>query len=542
MISQLWNLRWQVGRKLGIAVISVGIATGLTLVLRRWINLPYWFLFLIAGIGSAWIGGRTAGWTAVVLSTLVSDYFFVPPYGSMDIAPEELPYFIVFALAMLAGNWFGGWRQRAEATMQEVQAELTSRVEAGGAELQKVSAALRSEVSHREQAEHERRVAELRWRAVFANSVVGMALADESGRIIASNGRFIDLVEAPTTGAREGALADCLSPSIHTEFANQFAGLLAGRRQRIELEFQRQAVNPVAVWLRMHVALVAGTPEFPRFVIAFCEDVSERRRTEEALLEARSNLAHAARLTTIGELTASIAHELNQPLSAIVTNGNACLRWLGSETPNLREAGNTLNWIMRDARRASDVISRIRTLMRKGDANLSPVGFNDIVREGLEMMMGELSRRKVEVSTELDPQLPSIRGERIQLQQVFLNLTLNAVEAMATISDRPRQLLVRTSRQAGDICGIEVEVSDSGPGVDEQDIGKLFSAFFTTKPEGTGLGLWISQSIVESHAGKLLARRNPQHGMSFRLLLPCEPAAHDTGSIAGEDFAVRAAH
>jgi PAS domain S-box-containing protein len=534
MIARRWGYWRLIGRKLEIAFISVGAALGCSLLLRHWIDFPYWLPFLIAGIGSAWIGGRAAGWTAVILSTLAVDYFFNRPYYSLSIAPDDLPYFITFALAMLAGNWFGGWRQRTEAAMQEAQAELASKVRAGGAELKKVSEALRSEVSQREQAE-------LRWRAVFDNSVVGMALADESGSIIASNLRFVELVGAPEAGAQAHRLAEYLPGSQHAEFDPQLAELLGGRRQQIEMEVHRQAAGGAAIWLRMHVALVAGTPEFRRFLIAFCEDATERKRTEEDLLVTRSSLAHAARLTTIGELTASIAHELNQPLAAIVTNGNACQRWLGSETPNLREAIHTLNWIMRDAKRASDVIARIRAMMRKGEPHWHCLSFNDIVREGLEMMQSELGRRKVLVATELDPQLPQIRGERIQLQQVFLNLTLNAIEAMTAVTTRPRQLLIRSAAQTtGADAGIMVEVSDSGPGIDEEDIDKLFTAFFTTKPEGTGLGLWISHSIVESHSGKLLALRNPQYGMSFRLLLPCEPnTAPDPSSIAGEDFVVR---
>ncbi len=539
MPLKLRGRRAAFGRKLEMAFFSVGAALGISLLLRQWFVLPYWFPFLAAGIASAWIGGRVAGWTAVILSTLAYDYFFNRPYYSLAIDADELPYFIAFTISMLAGNWFGAWRKRSDNAMQQARDALASQVEVGGVELEKVSEALRAEVSSREQAEQERRIAELRWRAVFDNSVVGMALADEDGNIFASNERYLKLIDAEQAGMGRRGLKEYLSAPHRDDFDAQLAELLAGRRQRIEMEVQPQPARISAVWLRIHVALVAGTPEFPRFLIAFCEDASERRRTEEALHAARNSLAHASRLTTIGELTASIAHELNQPLSAIVTNGNACLRWLGGETPNLREAGNTLNWIMRDARRASDVIARIRALMRKGAPRWDAVDVNDIVREGLEMMQGELTRRKVEVSTQLDPQLPPIQGERVQLQQVFLNLTLNAVEAMSGITTRPRQLLIRSARQEGDQPGILLEVIDSGPGVEEADLDKLFSAFFTTKAEGTGLGLWISQSIVESHSGKLLATRNAQYGMCFRLLLPCEPAAaDDTRSIAGEDFVV----
>lgn len=529
--------RASVVRRVEVAFVSVGAATGLNLLLLRWIEFPTWFPLLLAGIASAWVGGRVAGWTAVILSTLCYDFFFTRPIYSFTVEPDDLPYFIAFTISMLLGNWFGAWRKSTDTALQQARDALAAQVQEGGAELEKVSEALRAEASSREQAEHERRVAELRWRAVFDNSAVGMALAGEDGRIIASNGHYQRLAGRQPGAPPGDDLEQFLPEARRTEFGTRLAELLDGRRQRIDMEVQRQAVDGTAAWLRIHIALVAATPEFPRFLIAFCEDASERRRTEEALLTARSNLAHAARLTTIGELTASIAHELNQPLAAIVTNGNACLRWLAGDTPNLREAGNTLNWIMRDARRASDVIARIRALMRKAAPRWETVHLNDVVREGLEMVQGELGRRKVEVTTELDPQLPAIHGERIQLQQLFINLALNAIEAMSAVTTRPRQLRVRSVRQVQDGDGVELEVSDNGPGVDEADLDKLFSAFFTTKAQGTGLGLWICQSIAESHSGRLLALRNAEHGMCFRLLLPREQLLdEDARSIAGEDF------
>jgi PAS domain S-box-containing protein len=522
--------------RLEIALLSVAVALGLSLLLRPW-HFPYWFAFLVAGVGSAWVGGRVAGWTAVILSTLACDYFFQRPYYSLAIDPEDLPYFIVFALSMIVGNWFGTWRKNTEGAQQRKRVELETRVQVGSIELQKVSEALRSEVSSREQAEHERRLAELRWQAVFDNSVVGVVLADERGRIISTNQRYRRLIGRVEYDIIGHELADYISESHRGAFSAQLAELLGGQRQRVELEIPHRNQGGDPIWLRTHIALVAGTEDFPRFVTAFCEDISDRKQAEEALLAARSELAHASRLTTIGELTASIAHEVNQPLSAIVTNGNACLRWLTSETPKLREARDTVNWIMRDAKRASDVIARIRALTRKGEPQWDSININDLIREGLELVQTELARRKVEVSTRLDPQLPPIHGERIQLQQVFLNLALNAIEAMAVVSDRPRRLTISTAPRPGAEPGIAVEIRDSGPGVAPEDLDKLFTAFYTTKTEGTGLGLWISQSIIESHSGTLSASLNPDHGMRFSLSLPCERAsAHDPGSIAGEDF------
>jgi PAS domain S-box-containing protein len=503
-----WRARKTVGWRLEIAVLSVTAALCLELLLRKWFGVPYWFPFLVAGIASAWIGGRVAGWTAVIASTLACDYFFNRPYYSLAIDPDDLPNFILFSLSMMVGNWFGNWRRNAEASLRLA----------------------------REQAESERRVAELRWQAVFDNSVVGTALADERGGIIAANRYLLSLLGAEGRDFRGLGLDGLIAAPRRAQFQAQFAELLKGQRQRIDLEIQHPP-GAAAAWLRVHVALVPGQPEFAPFVVAFCEDISEQKRAAEALLAVRAELAHATRMTTIGELTASIAHELNQPLSAVVTNGNACLRWLEGKPPHLGEAVRTVNWIMRDARRASDVIARIRALIRKTRPRLDTVDFNAIVREGLELVRNELHGHKVAVAAELDPQLPPIQGERIQLQQVFLNLVLNAIEAMAAVADRPRQILVRTAAARGDVRGIVVDVTDNGAGVAAGDIDRLFSAFFTTKAEGTGLGLWICHSIVEGHAGKLRALRNREQGMTFRLELPCEPpVVHDASMIAGEDF------
>lgn len=540
MISFLLNPPNKVSHRLMAAFILVGAALGLTLILRRLLDVPYWFPFLVAGIASAWIGGRVSGWTAVILSTLACDYFFDPPYYSLAVDTDQLPNFIAFTIAMLAGNWFGAWRKRADMQSKQTRDELASRVQAGGVELEKISEALRSEVHQRERAEQGRRVAELRWRAVFDNAVIGVALADERGHIMSSNEPYLRLLDVCRSDLLGSRLDEYAAESSRAEFKTRLAELLGGRRKHLEIEIERQVPGRAAAWLRIHIALVAGTAEFPRFFIAFCEDNSERKRTEEALVAARANLAHAARLTTIGELTASIAHELNQPLSAIVTNSNACLRWLGGGSDaNLPEAQSTLNWIMRDAKRASDVIARIRALMRKSEARFETLDFSDIVRDGLEMIQGELRRSKVEVAIEIEAQLPRIQGDRIQLLQVFLNLSLNAIDAMANVYAHPRLLTIQAARQAGDVDGILIDIRDSGCGVEEADIDKLFTSFFTTKAEGTGLGLWISRSIVEAHAGQMFASRNSPHGMSFRLLLPCQPwsaSAHDILSIAGEDF------
>ncbi len=524
------------GWRLEIAIFSVGAALGLNLLLRLWLPVPYWFLFLVAGIASAWTAGRVAGWTAVVLSTLACDYFFDQPYYSFAVAREELPEFIAFSASMIAGNWFGAWRRNTEKAMREAREELASRIEAGGVELEKISEALRTEVTHREQAEHDRRLAELRWQAVFDNATVGIALADEHGVIISANQQFVRLVTPDEREIRGQGLARFIAGTAATDFRAEFAELFKGGRQRIDREIERVG-DAGSTWLRAHIARVPGRLEFPRFMIVFCEDISEQKSAAEALTVARAELAHASRLTTIGELTASIAHELNQPLAAVVTNGNACIRWLSSDQPNLHEARNTINWIMRDAKRASDVISRIRTLIRKGEPRWGDVDFNQIIREGLELVQSELHRKAIEVSLQLDPQLRPIQGERIQLQQVFLNLVINAIEAMATVADRRRLLHIKSAQRLGEKPSIVIEIRDTGPGIAKADMDRLFTAFYTTKAEGTGLGLWISQSIIEHHSGKLTPVPDPDQGLSLLIELPNDPAPPQLAeSIAGEDF------
>ena len=504
-----WFSRGSIGWRLEIGVFSAVVALGLVLLLRQFFALPYWLPFIVAGIGSAWVGGRLAGWTCVLLSTLAVDYFFNRPYYSLAIDPDDVPYFIAFAVSMMGGNWFGTWRRATESAMKLA----------------------------REHAESGRRIAELRWQAVFDNSVVGTALADEHGVILSCNRCFAAQfgVESGAPGGR--LLRDCFSESASTGARDALSELLAGRRQRVEFELQRQT-DQAPQWLRVSASAVAAGTDFPRFITVFCEDVTEYKRAGESLVAARAELAHASRLTTLGELTASIAHELNQPLAAIVTNGNACLRWLAGERPNLPEAVNTVNWIMRDARRASDVIARVRSLLRKNVPHAGTVDFNEVVTDSLDLIDNELRRRKVSVSTQLDPALPAILGERVQLQQVFLNLALNAIEAMAAVTDRPRQLRITTAAQKAEAGGIVINVIDNGPGVAEADLGRLFTAFFTTKAEGTGLGLWISKSIIENHAGRLVAGAAGEHGMRFSIELPCEPLpADDPSLIAGEDFA-----
>jgi C4-dicarboxylate-specific signal transduction histidine kinase len=249
----------------------------------------------------------------------------------------------------------------------------------------------------------------------------------------------------------------------------------------------------------------------------------ERRCAEVALKKTESELGRVARVTTMGELTASIAHEVNQPLAAVVTNGNACLRWLAADPPNFDEAREAIRRIIRDGNRASDVIARIRTLLKKGEPVARRLDCNLVLREIVALTQSEMAQRGTSLQTDLAANLPAVTGDRVQLQQVLLNLVMNALDAMSTLSDRPRVVRIRTAKTEPN--SILVAVEDSGVGLDPKQMARLFDAFYTTKAEGLGMGLSISRSIVEAHGGKLWATPNTGHGATFQFTLPIEEGA-----------------
>ena len=247
-------------------------------------------------------------------------------------------------------------------------------------------------------------------------------------------------------------------------------------------------------------------------------DVTAAKRAEEAVQEAQAALAHVTRMATLGELTAWISHEVNQPLTGIVTNGAACLRWLDKAPPALDEARRSVEDMISDARRASEVIHSIRALSKKTDAEKVPLDINDVVREASRLVQREAITHGASLRLELAQELPSILGDRVQLQQVIINLVINAIQAMASVTDRPRTLLIRS--QKSEDGRVLVAVRDSGTGIEAKSVNKLFKAFFTTKPSGMGMGLSICRTIIEAHSGQVSAANNSGPGATFQLILP----------------------
>ena len=262
---------------------------------------------------------------------------------------------------------------------------------------------------------------------------------------------------------------------------------------------------------------VAGTT----FVIpasALIASLSEQKRAEEALREAQADLAHVTRVTTLGEIAASIAHEVNQPLAAVVANAEACLRWLDRGTPDLDAARRSVEWIIDDAIRAGEVIRRVRALANKSDVEKAPLDINDVVKEVIALVQGELVSHRVSLRMEFANALPVVPADRVELQQVVINLVMNGIEAMQSVADRPRELLIRSLQD--ETQQVLVSVTDCGVGISAENADRLFNAFFTTKTNGMGMGLSICRSIIEAHGGRLWASANLPHGATFQFTLP----------------------
>jgi hypothetical protein len=311
-------------------------------------------------------------------------------------------------------------------------------------------------------------------------------------------------------------LRSMVHPEDMPSYDAQFARLLAGNN--LETSFRVVTARGAVKHLRSVCHIIEWKDGRP-VCFGAVQDVTETVVAEEALNRARSELAHVARAATLNALTASIAHEVNQPLSGIITNASTCVRMLDADPPDVDGARQTARRTIRDGRRASDVITRLRALFGRKEFTLEPMDLTEATREVIALSLSDLQRNRVMLRSELADDLPPAVGDRVQLQQVMLNLILNASEAMAGVEDRPRQLLIRTEREEGD--RVRVTVRDTGAGIDPQSVDKIFDAFYTTKSSGMGIGLSVSRSIIERHHGRLWAEPNEGQGATVAFSIPC---------------------
>jgi signal transduction histidine kinase len=322
----------------------------------------------------------------------------------------------------------------------------------------------------------------------------------------------------------QGELGVIVAAAERADFPRQTETLLltvAANQASIGLHEARLLSHQKRVASELDQRVVQRTAELAAANQELKRELAERRLLEERLAKARSELAHVARATSLGVLTASIAHEVNQPLSGIITNAGTCLRMLAADPPNVDGARETARRTIRDGNRASEVITRLRSLFSKKSVTPQSIDLNEATREVIALSLSELQKDHVILRPELADDLPLVTGDRVQLQQVILNLLRNATDAMSAIDDRPRDLLIRTESDNDD--RVLLSVTDVGVGFEPQAADKLFEAFYTTKNEGMGIGLSVSRSIIERHHGRLWATPNNGPGVTFSFSIPCQP-------------------
>jgi len=487
-------------RRYGIAFFSIAAALGLARIFL-YFHLPQPFTaFALSAIAiTFWYGGTKAGILSALLASIVR-YALEPGVGAIPLAFYDLA-FVIFALLM--------------SMVTRARDDLEERVAKRTADLTHANEDLKLEITERKQAEY-------LIGQVFECSPDGISIIGKDYRYRRVNPvyernwgvpaeKIIGMHVSDLTGNE--AFEQKLKPNLDRCFAGEdlryadwFSDVL-GRRRYLSLSYS--PLRPDSH--RVEAALV------------IVHDLTNHMLDSEKLRQAQSDLARISRVTTMGELTASLAHEVNQPIAAAITNANTCLRWLSRDRPDVEEAREAASRIVKDANRAADIISHIRLLFTKGSPQQELVDVNQVIREMFALLRNEANRYSITIRTDCSSDIPKIMADRVQLQQVLMNLMLNAIDAMTDVN-MPRELTIKSEPAEND--RILISVSDTGTGLPAQQASQIFDAFFTTKNHGTGMGLSISRSIVESHDGRLWAENNSPRGARFCFTLPVKDEAN----------------
>ena len=462
----------------GLALFFVATALLWSYLLHPLLSNSFLVLFLAAVIASAWFGGEGPGLLAVFISSLAVDYFFFPPIHSLRMNLETIPYFLTFLLSAVAVSRLSAARKNSEEKQKAHLDELF------------------------EQAPEAIMLLDLEARAVRINEEFSRLFGYTPQEIVGRQGM------------------DMIVPAELQEQAIRSRQSLA-RGERVSLETIRKRKDGSLFSVsELAVPIIFGGERISDYVIF--RDISESKKAAEALQRAQAELAHLSRVTTMGELVASIAHEVNQPIAGVVTNGGAAVRWLSLNPPDMEEVREALQRMIQDANRAGAVIKRIRAFLEKNPPQQVRLDLNEVIRGVLFLTERELRSGGIVLRTELAAELPSVLGDRVQLQQVMLNLIMNGIDAMSEITDPPRELFIKSSLDSDSVL---VQVRDSGTGLDTEKVDRVFEPFFTTKPQGLGMGLSISRSIIEAHGGRLWVDSRSSPGADFRFTVPTADSA-----------------
>ncbi len=476
-----------VAKPIGIAGFFVLLALLWTFPLQHVIAYPFVFLFFGAIMCSAWFGGYTAGSMAVVLSSLVVTFFFVPPFYSMTIAREFRSYVAAFALCAIAIAMVSSSRRRSETAVRVARDQLEIRVQERTAELQR---------SNLEITERERQL-----RLLTEAIPQQIWRTDADGAVEYCNGNLVEYVGMDTNDLRGQVLFNCFHPEDATQFYQSWS---AARIANKTFEVQARVVgaNGKYRWF-----LIRSNPQFAANGEVLCWygvhiDVEDQRQAQQELLVAQDDLARLSRTLSMAEMAASIAHEINQPLTALVSDAHACRRWLALQPANLERAIASSERIVRESSRASEVVSRIRSLFSKSAYVRESTDINNLIEDIVRLLRDEAMRNGISIKLRLSKDVPPLMLDPVQIRQVILNLATNGMEAMATT---PRNRELEIFSEVLSAKEVVVKVRDHGVGLTEANKSKMFDPFFTTKQGGIGMGLAICRSIIEAHDGRLWA-------------------------------------
>jgi PAS domain S-box-containing protein len=484
-------------RPVAIAVVFVLIALLWTFPLQHVIAYPFVFLFFGAIMASAWFGGMIAGFVAVILSSLLVGYFFIPPLYSMSIAKESQSFFTAFILCAIAITVVSSARKRAESAVRTARDELEVRVSERTAEL---------EQSNRETRESEQQLRQLTeaipqqiWRA------------DALGNVEYCNGHLLSYLGRPTEPL-QGESFFSIFHSLDEPVVRQTWRTALESKNNFEAEVRvRNSAGGYRWFLIRAIPQQASDGSVARWY-GIHIDIEEQRLAQQSLAEAQEEQSRVSHLLSMAEMAASIAHELNQPLTAVVTHAYACREWLREDGPNIAKASATAEKIVQESTRASAVVSRVRALFRKEAQTRETTDINGLIRAAMRLLRDEAIRRDLSIRLILADSLPKLDVDPVQIQQVLMNLVMNAMDAMAANTGQ-RELTIRSRQTNNDEAWISIE--DHGPGIPEETLTRIFDPFFTTKPNGAGMGLAICRSIVEMHDGRLWTENGLEGGAVF---------------------------